>query len=179
MLRFIHPGDVFCFTRNDGNYYFGQIVSEALLGHHVRIFDLSQDTPEIAKQELLQAKEVLPPLIVDSYSIFDRKANDHGDWRIIGRLEVGDTSRFDAYFFCYGTERNWKKVDAMGMNERPISDEEAMTLQPMVALNDFKFWLAFDAFRQSQTAQRTESTEAQYVPTKVGTCRRSTPCVDG
>ena len=149
MLRFIRVGDVFCFTRNDEKFYFGQIISKALVGHCVQIFDLCKSAPVIGRSELLQARVTIPPIILDSYAIFDRKIDAHGDWRVIGQLDAGDISRFESYFFCYGIERNWKKINAMGSNEQPISDEEAMTLEPLIALTDFKFWLAFDAFRAS------------------------------
>jgi len=151
MLRFIRPGDVFCFTRNDGAFYFGQIISKALVGHCVQIFDVCRHAPEIGKSELqqAQAKVSIPPIILDSYAIFDRKVDDHGDWRVIGKLETGDISRFESYFFCYGGKRNWKKINAMGSDEQPIPDEAAMTLEPLIALTSFKFWLSFDAFRAS------------------------------
>lgn len=149
MLRFIRPGDVFCFTRNDGKYYFGQIVSKALTGHCAQIFDLCRDAPEIRRSEILEAKVTIPPIILDSYAIFDRKVDRNGDWRVIGQLDTGDISRFEHHFFCYGIERNWKKINAMGADEQPISDEEAMTLEPLIALTNFKFWLSFDAFQAS------------------------------
>lgn len=149
MLRFIRPGDVFCFTRNDGKYYFGQVISKALAGHCVRIFDICRSAPEIGKSELLQAAVIIPPIILDSYSIFDRRIDSHGDWRVIGQLDIGDISLFESYFFCYGTERNWNRISALGADEQPISDAEAMNLEPLVALTNFRFWLSFDAFQAS------------------------------
>ncbi|HDS1509318.1 hypothetical protein I5U67_05610 [Stenotrophomonas maltophilia] len=149
MLRFIRAGDVFCFTRNDRKFYFGQIISKALIGHCVQIFDLCKYAPEISKNELLHVKVTIPPIILDSYAIFDRKVDVHGDWRVIGQSDIGDTSRFESYFFCYGIESNWKKISAMGSDEQVISDEEAMTLQPLLALTNFRFWRSFDAFQAS------------------------------
>jgi len=144
MLRFIRPGDVFCFTRNDGLYYFGQIISENSMGHFAHILDIRRREASLTPVELQKAKPVMKPTVLDSYSLFDRKSDQDGDWRIIGRHEPVHATDLEHYFFVYGTPENWCKVNATNSVHCAATEVEAMVLPPYFPLNNFKMWREID-----------------------------------
>ncbi|MCU1062714.1 immunity 26/phosphotriesterase HocA family protein [Stenotrophomonas maltophilia] len=144
MLRFIRPGDVFCFTRNDGLYYFGQIISDVSFGHTANIFEVRCEEPMVAVAGLEQAQSLMNPVVLDSYSLFDRKTDDSGDWRIIGRHEILNSADFEQHFFIYGIPGNWSKVNATNSVHCTATEVEAMVLPPYFPLNNLKMWREID-----------------------------------
>ncbi len=83
--------------------------------------------------DLGKVKRLGRPLVLDSYSLFDRKAE--GDWRIVGHepnftpRDVGDV------FFTYGDGSGRRKVDVFD-NETPVTAEEACKLPPYAPFGD-------------------------------------------
>lgn len=43
MLRFVKPGDIFCFRLDENRYRFGRVISKIFTGHVVEIFDFTSD----------------------------------------------------------------------------------------------------------------------------------------
>ncbi|WP_445514535.1 Imm26 family immunity protein [Stenotrophomonas sp. 3(2025)] len=145
MLRFIRAGDIFCFTRNDGLYYFGQIIAKNLMGHSAHIFETRRGEPTFDDFNLEQSTPLMNPVILDSYSLFDRKIDQDGEWRIIGRHELVHAADLEQYFFVYGVPGDWSKVNATNSIHCPATEGDAMALPPLIALNNFKVWLAIDS----------------------------------
>lgn len=87
MLRYVKPGDVFCFKVDGGMYRFGRIMSLMSVGHIAEIFDILSDTPKITEGEIENAKRIISPLIIDTYSLLDKKIEPESDWRIIGHQD--------------------------------------------------------------------------------------------
>ena len=56
MLRFIKPGDIFCFKYNEETYRFGRIVSKIWTGHVSEIFDYVSSVPQISEKDIKQSK---------------------------------------------------------------------------------------------------------------------------
>lgn len=121
MLRYIKPGDIFCFRFNAQTYCFGRIISEALLGHISEIFDYTSSSPTISEKNLEEANRLLDLIILSSYVLFDKKSS--GEWRIIGHQEDYVPNDVDGIYFTYGVGKSCKKVDVMG-NETPIDESE-------------------------------------------------------
>lgn len=144
MLRFIRPGDVFCFTRNDGLYHFGQIISKNSTGHFAQIFETRRRDASLSLVELQKAIPLLKPVALDSYSLFDRKSDQDGDWRIIGRHEPVHTTGLEQYFFVYGIHGNWSKVNATNSVRCAATEVEALALPSYFPLNNFKVWREID-----------------------------------
>ncbi|WP_445364290.1 Imm26 family immunity protein [Microbulbifer sp. ANSA003] len=122
LLRFIKVGDIFCFQRTETTFVFGRILGYSSIGHIVEIFNLAKKVPSITVHELNIATRALAPLIIDSYSLFDRKSE--GEWRIIGRIKDFEPQDIDNVFFVYGVEGLKRKVD-FNDNDIAISDKEA------------------------------------------------------
>lgn len=122
MLRFIKAGDIFCFKRNDGKYSFGRIMAKCSMGHFVELFSYAAEIPSISEDQINQAKRLLGPFCLNSYTIFDTKR--FGDWRIIGHDAGYHLEGGEAYCFAYGGSNNFKKVDMLGNTEK-ISNAEA------------------------------------------------------
>ncbi len=95
MLRFIKPGDIFCFKFNNKSYCFGRIIVKVTTGHLVEI--------------------------LDSYGLFDRKAE--GEWRVIGHQEDYKAHDFDDIFLTFGIGDDWTRRDLYG-NVTKITTEE-------------------------------------------------------
>ncbi|MFP1787649.1 Imm26 family immunity protein [Lonsdalea quercina] len=124
MLRFIKPGDIFCFKMDKGEYYFGRIISRLDVGDVAEIFDFSSSSPDITSDKILQLKRLVGPIILDSYSLFDRKIEQDTDWRIIGHQDEYIPENVEGVYFVYGVDRWCKKVDVFG-NEIGITQEES------------------------------------------------------
>lgn len=121
MIRYIKNGDIFCFKLDEKSYCFGRIIAETDFGHLAEVFDCISDTPFIDQNNVEKALRLIEPIILDSYSLFDRKTE--GEWRIIGHQEEYLAPDFRDIFLTYGIEKDWKKVDLYG-NETRISEEE-------------------------------------------------------
>ncbi|WP_180296972.1 Imm26 family immunity protein, partial [Snodgrassella alvi] len=73
MLRFIKAGDIFCFKLDEQRYCFGRIIIKIFIGHVAELFDNISNSPDISEAEIKQARRLIEPVILDSYSLFDRK----------------------------------------------------------------------------------------------------------
>ncbi|RMQ99864.1 MULTISPECIES: Imm26 family immunity protein [Pseudomonas syringae group] len=130
-LRYIKPGDIFCFGMDEGSYGIGRIMTRNSLGHVVEIFKAVLEQPEIT---CLNFNRVNDPVIIDSYSLLDRKTE--GDWRIIAHdpdyiAPLGESIRF-----IYGVAENRTEVDIFD-NEYP-SKESLKELPAYSPKGDFQ-----------------------------------------
>ena len=82
MLRFIKLGDIFCVKLNDKKYIFGRIISKLFFGRVAEIFNYVSSTPEIKVEYIDSSKRMFAPIVLDSYTLFDRKTEKEADWRI-------------------------------------------------------------------------------------------------
>lgn len=119
VLRSIKPGDVFCFEVSKGRYCFGRIIAKVSVGHTAEIYDLFLPEPTVSEQQISAAKRIIPPVVLDSYGLFDKKIS--GEWRIIGSGPEFIPGGVDNFYFVYGAEENRKKVDIFG-NTSPVSN---------------------------------------------------------
>jgi len=150
-LKNIKAGDVFCFTQDTGRYYFGRIISKIITGHAAEIFKIIKKDPSLTEAELERIEPLTDPVILDSYSLFDKKTDPTGDWRIIGHQEVTLTDRLKNYYFAYGTSENWTKVSALNVTE-DASEQEIAYLPPLTPLNNYKVSILLNNI-QSQGGQ--------------------------
>ena len=135
MLRFIKPGDIFCFEFKDESYCFGRIIVKVTTGHLAEILDCVSDKPCIDKNSIEKAQRIGDPIILDSYGLFDRKAE--GEWRIIGNQEDYIMHDYGDIYLTFGVGRDWKKVDLYG-NTTKISEEEHLKYILMSPQGDYK-----------------------------------------
>ncbi|WP_253893556.1 immunity 26/phosphotriesterase HocA family protein [Serratia marcescens] len=133
MLRFIKPGDVFCFKLTDEKYGFGRIISKVSIGHSAEIFDVFSKEPEVPDDLLSNPHASSHPIILDAYSLFDKKIS--GEWRIIGHQEGWQVKKFENTYFVYGALGNRKKVDMYG-NSEGVSDRDSEHYPPYMPSND-------------------------------------------
>lgn len=85
MLRFIKPGDIFCFKFDEKRYCFGRIIAKIDVGHLAEIFNCISDKPYIDANNIEKALRLMEPVALDSYGLFDKKAE--GEWRVTGHQE--------------------------------------------------------------------------------------------
>ncbi|WP_051227894.1 Imm26 family immunity protein [Oceanospirillum beijerinckii] len=130
MLRFLKPGDIFCFLISDKTfsigltkevYGFGRLIAKSKAGHVAEIFDFFSNSPDFNELLIEDFKRVCRPLILDSYVLFDRKMI--GDWRIIGRHEDYEHRGDEDVFFVWGDPSSPKKSDIYG-NSSDATEEE-------------------------------------------------------
>lgn len=121
MLRYLKSGDIFCFRTDEKSYCFGRIIAKVDAGHLTEILDYISDKPYIDINNIEKAVRLGDPIVLDSYSLFDRKAE--GDWRIIGHQEDYVPNDFQNIYLTFGTGKEWEKIDLFG-NVTKISVEE-------------------------------------------------------
>lgn len=121
MLRFIKQGDIFCFEFKEKNYCFGRIIVKVTTGHLAEILDCVSDKPFIDINSIEKAQRIGEPVILDSYGLFDRKAE--GEWRIVGHQEDYKPQDFYDIFMTFGIGDDWKRCDLYG-NVTKITKEE-------------------------------------------------------
>lgn len=114
-LKNIKPGDVFCFALGEKNYGVGRIMTRNSLGHVVEVFNQVLSVPIV---ESIAFDRLGDPIIIDSYSLFDRKSE--GDWRVVAYQENYTPSTEESVRFVYGVAGNVKLVDIFD-NETPCS----------------------------------------------------------
>ncbi|HDS1061966.1 MULTISPECIES: Imm26 family immunity protein [unclassified Pseudomonas] len=102
----IKSGDIFCFALDSKKYGVGRIITQNSLGHVVEIFDKVLNVPAV---DSLSFKRLGDPVILDSYSLFDRKAE--GDWRIVAHDLDYRPSKQESVRYVYGVADNVKLVD--------------------------------------------------------------------
>lgn len=134
MLRFIKPGDIFCFQYAENTYGFGRVISRMDVGNIVEIFDFISEHPIISEMDIAESRRMFYPVNLDLYSLFDRKAE--GEWRIIGHQENYVPVNMDNVYFTYGIAKSCKKVDIHG-NKISISEEEARGIPRLSLIGDY------------------------------------------
>ncbi len=125
VLRSIRPGDIFMFELEPKRFATGRIMSKVDFGHVAEILNYFPDSPQISAETLRSAKRVIPPVVLDSYTLFDKKLA--GDWRIVAHEEDYSASPSEQVFFGYGAGASFKKVDMFG-NEISVAKSEAEKL---------------------------------------------------
>lgn len=116
-LRNIKVGDVFCFALGEQKYGVGRIMTRNSLGHVAEIFNQVLNSPMVSS---ISFDRLGDPIILDSYSLFDRKAE--GDWRVVAHQENYSPSAEEPVRFVYGVADNVKLVDIFD-NETSCSGE--------------------------------------------------------
>ncbi|WP_197326187.1 Imm26 family immunity protein [Ralstonia solanacearum] len=133
MLRYIRPGDVFALALGGGKYGIGRIISTVSLGHVAEFFDRIVGDPDVSVVDVCGWRRLKRPVILDSYSLFDRKTE--GDWRIVAHQENFEPRLVSDVFFTYGDGDGRRKVDVFD-NETPVSASEARDIPSYSPLGD-------------------------------------------
>jgi len=113
----IKVGDIFCFALGKEKYGVGRIMTQNSLGHVAEIFDQILSSPVVSS---ISFDRLGDPVILDSYSLFDRKAE--GDWRVVAHQENYQPSTDESIRFVYGVADNVRLVDIFD-NETSCSGE--------------------------------------------------------
>lgn len=103
MLRFVKPGDIFCFKLDEDRYCFGRIVTLMTVGHLSELFDIIKKSPGITELEISNAR------------------------RIIEHQVNYNPKNLDGIYFALGIGDSCKKKDCYG-NDFLISESEWKTL---------------------------------------------------
>ena len=114
-LKKIRVGDIFCFALGEKKYGIGRIMTQNSLGHVAEIFDQILSSPVVNSISFARLGD---PVILDSYSLFDRKAE--GDWRVVAHQEDYQSPVDESVRFVYGVADNVRLVDIFD-NETPCS----------------------------------------------------------
>ncbi|UVH53216.1 immunity 26/phosphotriesterase HocA family protein [Pseudomonas sp. CBS] len=136
MLRFIKPGDIFCLKLDQHKYSFGIIVSKIFSGHVAEFFDKTLTTPKITESQLFDLKISLPPQLIDTYALFDKKIESGSDWRIIGHHDNYNPENMKDVYFVYGLEGSSKKIDIFD-NETNASTADSEKYPRLNPLGDY------------------------------------------
>lgn len=134
MVRYIKNGDIFCFKMDENGYCFGRIIAKVDFGHLAEIFDYISEEPCITLECLEKISRIMAPIVLDSYSLFDKKIV--GEWRIIGRQEDYTAPDFDDIYLTFGIDNDWKKLDLYG-NITKISKEEHLKYISSSPIGDY------------------------------------------
>ena len=59
LLRFIKPGNIFCFKYSESFYCFGRIMSKTIVGHVAEIFTYTSTEPVITENQILHSSKSL------------------------------------------------------------------------------------------------------------------------
>lgn len=103
MLRFVKPGDIFCFKLDEDRYCFGRIITLMTVGHLSELFDIIKKSPGITELEISNAR------------------------RIIEHQVNYNPKNLDGIYFALGIDDSCKKKDCYG-NDFLISESEWKTL---------------------------------------------------
>lgn len=137
LLRSIKPGDLFLFRLDDSKYGAGRIISHVSVGHVAEFFDVILDEPDLQGLDLARVKRLGRPVILDAYSLFDRKKE--GDWQIVGHQEDFVPQDVDDVFFAYGVGPTRQKVDVFGKRTQvPAQEAEGLPLYSPMGDKDVK-----------------------------------------
>ncbi|WP_114192132.1 immunity 26/phosphotriesterase HocA family protein [Edaphovirga cremea] len=136
MLRFVKPGDIFCFQFDDEKYGFGRIISKIMTGHVAEFFDFSSSGPNITESIIKKSKRAVSPVVIDTYGLFDKKGYPDSEWRIIGHQNNFSPENVEGVYFTYGLGSSCKKVDVFD-NEISISEHEAELLPRLSPHSDY------------------------------------------
>lgn len=145
MIRYIKPGDLFAFRLDESIFMFGRIITKMDLGDVAEIFNHTSNDAIISPKDIEGAKRAIPPILLDSYSLFDKKFwnSKDAEWRIIGHQENYVPSDLEGFFFTYGEGSSCKKVDVFD-NETPITEKESQLYPFLSPSGDVKVkeWLS-------------------------------------
>lgn len=133
MLRFIKPGDIFCFKLSASSYVFGRVISKIMTGHVVEILGEPKSCPEVNDSDILSFSRKVPPFVLDSYSLFDRKLE--GEWRVVGRQNNFAPEKVGDVYFTYGMAGSCKKVNVFG-EEHAITEKESKKIPLLSSMAD-------------------------------------------
>lgn len=136
MLRFVKPGDIFCFRLDEGKYAFGRIISKIITGHVAEIFEFVSSTPNITEDIINKSKRAFSPIVIDTYGLFDKKVYKEGDCRIIGHQNNFEPTGVESIYFSFGVGDSCKKKDVFG-NTYPITEDEAKSLPELSPHGDY------------------------------------------
>lgn len=103
MLRFVKPGEIFCFKLDEDRYCFGRIITLMTVGHLSELFDIIKKSPGITELEISNAR------------------------RIIEHQVNYNPKNLDGIYFALGIGDSCKKKDCYG-NDFLISESEWKTL---------------------------------------------------
>ncbi|HFN5783199.1 immunity 26/phosphotriesterase HocA family protein [Salmonella enterica] len=103
MLRFVKPGDIFCFKLDEDRYCFGRIITLMTVGHLSELFDIIKKSLGITELEISNAR------------------------RIIEHQVNYNPKNLDGIYFALGIGDSCKKKDCYG-NDFLISESEWKTL---------------------------------------------------
>lgn len=103
MLRFVKPGDIFCFKLDEDRYCFGRIITLMTVGHLSELFDIIKKSPRITELEISNAR------------------------RIIEHQVNYNPKNLDGIYFALGIGDSCKNKDCYG-NDFLISESEWKTL---------------------------------------------------
>lgn len=103
MLRFVKPGDIFCFKLDEDRYCFGRIITLMTVGHLSELFDIIKKSPGITELEISNAR------------------------RIIEHQVNYNPKNLDGIYFALGIGDSCKKKDCYG-NDFLISESDWKTL---------------------------------------------------
>lgn len=103
MLRFVKPGDIFCFKLDEDRYCFGRIITLMTVGHLSELFDIIKKSLGITGLEISNAR------------------------RIIEHQVNYNPKNLDGIYFALGIGDSCKKKDCYG-NDFLISESEWKTL---------------------------------------------------
>lgn len=103
MLRFVKPGDIFCFKLDEDRYCFGRSITLMTVGHLSELFDIIKKSPGITELEISNAR------------------------RIIEHQVNYNPKNLDGIYFALGIGDSCKKKDCYG-NDFLISESEWKTL---------------------------------------------------
>lgn len=132
-MKSIKVGDIFFFALSEQGYVAGRVMTKNSLGHVVEVFDGVVEHPLVKE---LSFKRRGHPIIIDSYSLFDRKAE--GDWRIVAH-EIGyEPSRDEVIRFVYGVGSDRKLVDVFDNESQLGGDEGGYPLYSPMGDEDVK-----------------------------------------
>ena len=92
------------------------------VGHVIQFFDFFQASPTITVEELSRAQFIGKPIIVDSYTLFDR--NPVWSWQIIGHQVDFDPSPFKDLAFKWG-DLDWEACVGSIVYNRILEEELA------------------------------------------------------
>lgn len=133
MLRYLDPGQIFCFKFDENKYCFGRLMTKKACGHIAEFFDFTASRPRITEEQIVNSKRA-EVRILDSYSLFDRKTE--GEWRIIGVCNNYIPSDVENIIFYFGIGNDFRLLDFFDRTKR-VSAEEAKKYPPESPCGDY------------------------------------------
>lgn len=105
-----------------------------MVGHFAEIFDYISNDTVIEMDDIKNASRLTSIVILDSYSLFDRKTE--GEWRIIGRQEDYTPTDAEDIYFAWGIGSGCRKSNIFD-DTISISEEESRSLPKLSSTGDW------------------------------------------